>query len=166
MVAIRDGITGELETAKVTVIVQKDIPKYSDKFTILFQAVNLNLIKRMKPITTKLLFYFCAIVQYENKIDRTITEMMEDLNYSRPSISIALKELEEMNIVYREAYSDDKRRFIFRLNPLQSWKGKPAERIKAMQKLNPTQLLLPFDENINNNLQKWKLYTIFAGKNS
>ena len=143
MVAIQNAITGELETAKVTVFVEKNKPKYKDNFTILFQAVNLALIREIKPITAKMLLYFCSICDYGNIISKNIEDISKDLGYSRQFVSIALKELQELNIIEIEKHNNEQRCNIYRINAFQSWKGKPVERMKTISQ-NKNQLSLPF----------------------
>ena len=146
MLAITNAVTGEMETAKVTVIVQRDTPKYKDEaFTIFFQAVNLAMIKKTKPITAKLLLYLFAEVDWKNKIDRLIDEICIDLDYKPRQVFTAIKELEEMNIIRKIPHGNDKRRYFIILNPLQSWKGKVKEREELMQEMrDANQLSLPF----------------------
>lgn len=143
MMAISNAITGELETAKVTVFVERNKPRYKDSFTIFFQAVNMALVRDIKPITAKMLLYFCASVEYNNTISKNVEDIAKELGYTRQAVSMALKELSDKNIIIIEKHGTDKRCNIYRLNPYQSWKGKPVERIKVL-KDNRLQLQLPF----------------------
>jgi len=153
MYAITDAITGEMETAKVTIRVERDKPKYREPFTMLFQAVNYSLLKRITPITAKLLLMLNSVADYNNVIYKTLDELREDLDYSRRHIERGLKQLEELNIIRKVPHKTDKRSFVIVLNAFQSWKGRPEERKKHI-KANPDQLLLPFDTIPKANLKK------------
>lgn len=145
MVAIRDAVTGEMENAKVTVIVARDRPKYREPFTLMFQAVNVAIAKEIKPVTARVLLYLTAIAQYGNIIDRTTTELAEELDYEKRQIQRAIKELESLRILVRMPNPNDKRKTLLHLNPLQSWKGNYRERHKAISALaDKNQLELNF----------------------
>jgi len=153
MVAITDSVTGIMETAKVTIHVQRDIPKYKDPFTILFQAATLAQVKGIKPITAKLLLYLNAISLYSNIIDRTVQEMADELGYKRQQVHVGLKELYDFNIVIKTKHPSDGRRDLIMLNPHQSWKGKPVERAKKLSELGNEAQLKLFDVPVNTKLQ-------------
>ncbi len=146
MLAIQNAVTGEIEMAKVSIHISREMPKFRDKFTVLFQAVNCAMVKDIKPITAKLLLYFCSVVQYGNLIDRNMDEICEDLGYKRAQVSIAVKDLLNMKIIIKVPNGNDKRRNLFMLNPHQSWKGKAVDRAKKIAEYNPQQLLLDFNK--------------------
>ncbi len=153
MYAITDAITGEMETAKVTIRVERNRPKYKEPFTMLFQAVNYSLLKRITPITAKLLLMLNSVADYDNIIYKTPAELAEDLNYSRMHVHRGMKQLEELNIIRKIPHKTDKRTFVIVLNAFQSWKGRPEERKKHI-KANPNQMVLPFDTTIKADLYK------------
>jgi DNA-binding MarR family transcriptional regulator len=142
MMVIKNAITNEMETAKVTVIVSKNKPKYKELFTIFFQAVNLEIVKRIKPITSKVLFYLCCKVNYDNFISIDQSEICETLHYGRTQIYLAIKELEDLGIIFITKHGNDGRCNVIHLHPLQSWKGEIGKRAEAIAKLNQTQLSL------------------------
>lgn len=147
MIAVQNAITGEMETAKVTIHVQRDIPKYKDAFTILFQSSTLAICREIKPITAKLLMYLNSTSQYSNIIDRTVQEIADELNYKRNQVQKGLKQLLELNIIIKSQHPTDRRKHILMLNPYQSWKGKPVERAKAIARLaDKAQLQLQLTE--------------------
>ena len=152
MVAITNAVTGEIETAKVTIHIQKDKPKYKDKFTIFFQTAGLTLVREIKPITTHLLFYMNSVCQYGNIVDRTVLEMAEDIGYKKNQVLKGLKQLYELNIIIKIQHKDDARRNIIMINPAQSWKGKPIERAKALSKLTNSQQLSLFNDTQQHSL--------------
>lgn len=149
MLSIQNSITGEMETAKVSVFVQRDIPKYKgEPFTILFQSINAVMVRKMKPVTCRLMLYLCCVSEYNNLIEMSMKTLAEDLNYNPRQVQRAMKELKEYNIINTLQNPKDKRLTLIMLNPRQSWKGAVKERAKAMQKLEMiNQLQLPlFDE--------------------
>lgn len=147
MIAVQNAITGEMESAKVTIHVQRDIIRYKDAFTILFQSATLSIVREIKPITAKLLMYLNATSQYSNIIDRTVQQIAEELNYKRNQVNKGLKQLVELNIIIKSQHPTDHRKHILMLNPHQSWKGKPVERSKAIAKLaDKAQLQLQLPE--------------------
>jgi DNA-binding MarR family transcriptional regulator len=147
MVAITDAVTGVMETAKVTIHVAREIPKYRDSFTILFQSATLSTLREIKPITAKILMYLNAITLYSNIIDRTVNEMATDLGYKKNQILKGLKQLSDLNILIKTPHPGDGRRSMLMINPHQSWKGKPVERAKKIAQLgNDAQLKFPFGE--------------------
>jgi hypothetical protein len=149
MVAIQNSITGELEHAKVSVYVQKERPKYREDFTIMFQIVTLAVVKKMKPVSTKLLLYLCCSCDYGNLITKGLDQIAEELNYDRRNIERAIKELEQLKIIVKHKNPNDKRENFIYLNPMQSWKGTYDERTKLMEeKFKDSQLSL-FQETKN-----------------
>jgi hypothetical protein len=87
-------------------------------------------------------------IQYDNYVGVDQQTIQEDLEYKTPkSVVDAIKELKLYNIVLSMQDVHDRRRNVYILNPLQSWKGKVAQRINHISKLNSqtsTQLSLPF----------------------
>jgi predicted transcriptional regulator len=152
MVATVNAVTQELETRKVTMIVEKDVPKYKNEpFTIVFQVVNSLLLKDMPLADCKVLLYLISNVQYGNLIDRTIKEIAEDLEYKDPQwVQKSLKRLEDKKVILKSKHPHDKRRYVYMLNPKHSWKGSVKERQKTIGFYNPKQLQMPFEqENVN-----------------
>ena len=142
---ISDSITGNIETAnvKVSVYVQKDIPKLKgEPFTMLFQKLGIVTAKSIKPVTAKLLLYLCACVEYGNVIGKGTEQIAEELGYSIRNVQRALLELEELKIVIRDKNASDKRMSVIYLNPYQSWKGKTSDRTKKIAEYNNNQLEL------------------------
>lgn len=150
MVAIQNSVTNEMEFAKVSIRVEKDMPKYKNEaFTIVFQAVNSLLVKEMSLVDCKVLLYLISRVQYGNLIDRTIKEIAEDLGYKDSQwIQKSLKSLEKTKVILKSQHPQDKRRYVYMLNPKQSWKGTVKDRQKTISLLNPDQLQMNFDNNV------------------
>lgn len=154
MISFQNMVTNEMETAKVSIRVEKDIPRYKNEpFTILFQVANSLLIGDMPLIDCKVLLYMMSISQYGNIIDRTIKEMAEEMKVKDSNyVQKALKRLTEANIVIAHKHPQDNRRFVYMINPKQSWKGNVKDRAKTISFFNPNQLKMPFEE-VNENLK-------------
>jgi len=141
MIAIQNAITGELDTAKVTMIVARDVPKYKNEpFTILFQASTYILGRDITPSTCKVLITICGCVDYGNKIGKTIQEIAEHIKYSKRQVERAFTELERANVLYKKKNPIDSRMNDWYVNAYQSWKGSAQDRKKRIQETNPNQL--------------------------
>ena len=76
MVAIKNSITNEMESAKITMIVQRDKQKYKgEPFTMMFQAVSKAIAREITPATANLLLYLIPAVSYENLVNKGIPAM-------------------------------------------------------------------------------------------
>jgi predicted transcriptional regulator len=140
MVAITDSITGEMDTAKITMIVQRDKPKYKEPFTILFQATTRAMSREISPAASKLLIHISSIVSYGNVVPSTRNEMAEEIGYSARQIDRALAELIKMQVIYVELHPEDRRSKVYYVNALQSWKGEIKDRKKKIATYNSNQL--------------------------
>lgn len=140
MVSIRDSVTNEIEMAKVTVSVQRDVPKYREPFTILFQATTLAMGRDISPAASKLLINLCGCVGYGNVIEKGIEELAEHMGYSLRQIYRAFKELEGYNVVIKSQHPQDKRITQYHLNAHQSWKGTKKERKEKIATYDKNQL--------------------------
>ena len=138
-------VTGE-ETS-VSVYVKKKIPIQST-YTMFYQNINLELVKHLKPNSCKVLMYMMAKTGYDNMLGVNQETIMEELDYkSIRSVKSAIGELKKMNILVSTPDLADKRRNVYFINPLQSWKGPVVKRIQAVARLkeiNADQLSLPF----------------------
>lgn len=139
-------ITGE-ET-QVSIHVKKKIPRQSSTYTMFYQTINLELVKHLKPNSCKVLMYMMAKTGYDNMLGVNQETIMEELDYkSIRSVISAISELKKMNILVSVRDLADKRRNVYFINPLQSWKGPVVKRIQAVARLtdiNADQLSLPF----------------------
>ena len=141
MIAIKNAISGEMETAKVTMIVQRDTPKFKgEPFTMLFQAVTKAIAREIQPATAKLLLYLCAEVGYGNVVQKGIPQMAIDLSYSERQIHRAMNDLIEKRVIIKTPNPSDKRLTMYSINALQSWKGTVSDRKKHLATCNPNQL--------------------------
>jgi len=150
MIAIHNAVTNEMETAKVTMIVERDVPKYKgEPFTIIFQASTLAMGRHISPSASKLLINLCGCVGYGNIIEKGIDELAEHMGYSRRQIERAFKELVSYNVLFASKHPIDKKVTQYHLNAHQSWKGKVKERKTRIASYDNNQLNLFTGEKPN-----------------
>jgi|LauGreDrversion4_2_1035121.scaffolds.fasta_scaffold123636_4 DNA-binding MarR family transcriptional regulator len=153
MVAISNNITGEMDNAKVTVVVSRDTPKFKgEAFTLLFQASTRIITTNITPSTAKMLLYICSIVDYSNIIPKNIPDMAQELKYSQRQVLRALGELVDMKVLLKSKHPQDNRISQYHINPHQSWKGATKDRAKKIAEYNKNQLSL-FSEETKKQLQ-------------
>jgi predicted transcriptional regulator len=129
----------------VTIYNGRKFPKDIPPFVMLFQAVNVTLSKELSPSSCKVLLYLISLMQYSNHIGCDQQTVAEELNLSLRSVNGAVGELKTRKIIIEYKDPQDKRRNVYLINPLQSWKGSFKERIKVMKE-NKEQLQLDFKE--------------------
>jgi DNA-binding MarR family transcriptional regulator len=111
-------------------------------------------VARMKlcSSTYKILMYFFSESQFQNFVNIDQKTIQEELKLSRKSVSSAIAELKELNIIVTFPHPNDKRRNEYFLNPTGAWKGKSYDRIKAIKKIrketkNELQIGIPFEKS-------------------
>lgn len=141
MMVIGNAIADQMETAKVTMIVQKDAPKYKNEpFTILFQASNYIVGREVSASACKVLITICGCVDYGNKIGKTQQEIANHIGYSKRQIERAYSELEAADVITKEKNPIDSRMNDWYVNAYQSWKGTIKDRRKRLSTTDPDQL--------------------------
>ena len=78
--------------------------------------------KDIKGETHRVLWFIGGILDFENWVSISITEIAKELGLKQPSASRAIKVLEKKGIIIRGPKLG--RSFAFRLNPEFGWKGK------------------------------------------
>ena len=78
--------------------------------------------KDIKGETHRVLWFIGGILDFENWVQISVTEIAEELELKRPNVSRAIKILEEKEIIIRGPKVG--RTYAFRLNPYFGWKGK------------------------------------------
>ena len=78
--------------------------------------------KDIKGETHRVLWFIIGILDFENWVELSVTEIGKQLNLKRPSVSRAMKVLEEIEIIIRGPKVG--RSYAFMLNPDFGWKGK------------------------------------------
>ena len=107
--------------------------------------------KDIKGETHRVLWFIGGILDFENWVTLSITEIAQELGLKQPSASRAIKVLEKKGIILRGPKLG--RSFAFRLNPEFGWKGKVKhldnyrqevedENFRAMQRQSQRELRL------------------------
>jgi DNA-binding transcriptional regulator GbsR (MarR family) len=78
--------------------------------------------KDIKGETYRVLFFICARLDFENWVQISVTEIANELDLKHPSVSRAMKVLENKQIILRGPKVG--RSHAFMLNPEFGWKGK------------------------------------------
>ena len=78
--------------------------------------------KDIKGETHRVLWFIVGILDFENWVQLSITEIANELDLKQPSVSRAMKVLENKQIIFRGPKVG--RSFAFMLNPEFGWKGK------------------------------------------
>ena len=78
--------------------------------------------KDIKGETYRVLFFICARLDFENWVQLSVTEIANELDLKQPSVSRAMKVLEDKQIILRGPKVG--RSYAFMLNPEFGWKGK------------------------------------------
>lgn len=163
LVQIENQVTGEFETAKLELKVTLDKPRVTVPFTMLMQGVTLAMTKEMSPAAAKLLLYLMCSTEYKNIVSKPISHWAEELNYSKRQIERGTKDLLELGILFKEKHPDDKRIVVYKINPLQSWKGTEVDRKKTVRE-HPNPLQLDLFRNLPDHAEEKNSYTLIDGK--
>ena len=134
LTAVYDSIQTNIPNTKTTVIVRKDSIKYDEPFTIFFQNINREIIRKMRPATAKMLLVMMSEVDYDNIINYDITSIQEISGYKLTQAKKVISDLKKIGILYPINDKNDKRRKNYLLHPQQSWKGYPENRKKELEK--------------------------------
>ncbi len=78
--------------------------------------------KDIKGETHRVLWFIVGILDFENWVQLSITEIAQELDLKQPSVSRAMKVLENKEIIFRGPKVG--RSYAFMLNPEFGWKGK------------------------------------------
>lgn len=120
-----DKETGNVESTSI-----KENPqiRYWDKFTVIFDKKNLDILSQISGNATKVMLYMYCKTDFNNTSKITIRQISKDLGLSRQTISSCLKELSNFNVFKRDyVLKEEKRSFIINLDF--AWKGSNNMRI-------------------------------------
>lgn len=163
LVQIENQLTGEFETAKLEMKVTLDKPRVTVPFTMLMQGVTLAMTKQMSPVAAKLLLYLMCSAEYKNIVSKPSSFWAEELKYSKRQIERGTKDLLDLGILFKEKHPDDKRIVVYKINPLQSWKGTEVDRKKTVRE-HPNPLQLDLFQNLPDHAEEKNSYTLIDGK--
>ena len=89
---------------------QKDEQKVNNlDFSILFLLVSKVMVKEMSPIASRLLLFCLTIVDYGNYIPMGITQMADELLYSKRQCQRGMDELIYFKVIIKQQHPTDKR---------------------------------------------------------
>jgi hypothetical protein len=162
-VKVKDEQTGEWQEAKLEMKVTLNKPKLTIPFTMLMQGVTLAMIREISPSASKLLLYLISVAEYKNIICKPPYLWAADLKYSSRQIFRATNELINMGLLFKSKDIIDKRISVYKINPLQSWKGTEIDRKKTIrEEYNPQQLDL--FKNLSDDSAEKHQYTLVDDK--
>lgn len=127
------------EGTAVTVINGRKFPKGIPDFVMLFQLIGTKIAKKLSPSACKVLLYFVTMMQYSNHIGINQSTLSTELELSIRSISGAIKELKDLNIIIAYKDPQDGKRNVYLINPHAAWKGKIVNRQKHLKDSDPNQ---------------------------
>ena len=139
--SIRDNYGDEV---KISVINSRHFPKDVPDFVFLFQKVGLDVSKKLTPASCKVLLYMISSMQYSTHIGCDQKTLAEQLDLSLRSVSGAIKELKEMNIILSYPDPQDRKRNVYMINPHSAWKGSIHKRKKYIKTIDQAQLEIKF----------------------
>jgi DNA-binding transcriptional ArsR family regulator len=131
----------DAETGEVVHVAFPRVRRHHEPFTLLFGGSMLALLrsegrtdaedKPMRPVDWQLLLYVVASAEYENRLERYVTEIAKDLGKDRSTISKALQSLEARELVYVEPRRPG-RPLAVHLHPALAFRGKAGQRAAVL----------------------------------
>jgi len=134
---IANDITDKLNLAEGTGISinlsRKKVP--IPDYTMLFQAVGMQVTRVLKPSSLCVFYHFLCKLQYSNHIGVDQNTIAEELEMAVITVKRAIKELKDNKIIIDYKDQQDNRRNVYIINPEVAWRGKATERIKTIRKI-------------------------------
>lgn len=134
-------ILRDVETEEVVHVAFPKVRRHHQPFTLLFGDAMLGLLrsegrtdtenKPMRPVDWQLLLYVVASAEYENRLERYVTEIAEELDKDRSTISRALQSLESRELIYVEPRRPG-RPLTIHLHPALAFRGKAGQRAAVL----------------------------------
>ena len=131
MPTLRDVDSGELH---IVGVVKR--PLHKQPFTMIFREELAALITddcaQLSKLQWKLFLYLVAIVEFENVVEISITDLAKAIGHDRSSISRALCDLEALELIHREPARGTRPRRIL-LNPHLVFRGRQPQRSQMLK---------------------------------
>jgi len=127
--------------------------KNVEDFVMVFQKITELACKNLKPSSCKVLLFFISKCNYSNSVGVDVKTIAEQINVTKSTVMIALKELKDAHIILSTKDCNDSRRNVYYINPLQAWKGTTRERGKFLKKQDKAQMVLFAEQKFENNGQ-------------
>lgn len=130
MPRLRDVDSGELH---IVGVMKRRLHK--DPFTMVFceelAALITDADAQMSQLQWKVLMYLIAVVEYENAVDITITDIARAIGHDRSSVSRALRRLEALDLVHRVTGRGTRRQIL--LDPHLVFRGREPQRAQMLK---------------------------------
>jgi hypothetical protein len=127
--------TGKNTTTTVVIRNEQKRVKLPDNIMV-FQTFAFLASRKLLPCSNKILMWFFSGAGYENFIGVDVLTLVEDLNMSKKTIIVGLKELEDNNIIIKFKNTRDGRRNDYLINPTAAWRGNSVARNSMLKKVN------------------------------
>jgi DNA-binding MarR family transcriptional regulator len=85
----------------------------------------------MRPVHWRVLLYLLASTEYENRVDRFVTEIAEELGNDRSTVSKALQVLQERDLIHMNPNGSGRPTTIH-VHPALCFRGKAGQRAAAL----------------------------------
>ncbi|SOC50159.1 MarR family protein [Blastococcus aggregatus] len=131
----------DVETEEVIHVLTPKVRRHRQPFTMVFCDALLALLcteGRRHPDDTgltlvhvRVLLYLLASAEYENRLERFVIEIADDLKHDRSTVSKALDLLEERELI-RRTPNGHGRPFIIDIHPALAFRGKAGQRAAVL----------------------------------
>ncbi len=132
----------DVETEEVLHVLTPKIRRHGQPFTMIFCDALLALLctegrrdeddSGMTLVHLRVLLYLLGSTEYENRLERFVTEIADDLDHDRSTVSKALDFLEERNLIRRTSAGSG-RPFMIDVHPALAFRGKAGQRAAVLR---------------------------------
>ena len=123
----------------ITISTRRKIGKTPD-FVMVYQEVGKKVLQGdIQPSACKILFYLIVTLDFDNFTGIDLKTISENINMPLPTIKKGMAELKDIGILLAIKDMTDRRRNIYRFNPLVAWKGKVNNRAKVLKETDHRQ---------------------------
>ena len=132
----------DVETEEVLHVLTPKIRRHRQPFTMIFCDALLALLcsegrrneddSGMTLVHLRVLLYLLGSTEYENRLERYVTEIADDLEHDRSTVSKALDLLEERDLIRRTSAGAG-RPFTIDVHPALAFRGKAGQRAAVLR---------------------------------
>jgi hypothetical protein len=132
----------DVETEEVLHVLTPKIRRHRQPFTMIFCDALLALLctegrrdeddSGMTLVHLRVLLYLLGSTEYENRLERFVTEIADDLDHDRSTVSKALDFLEERDLIRRTSGGPG-RPFMIDVHPALAFRGKAGQRAAVLR---------------------------------
>ncbi len=132
----------DVETEEVLHVLTPKIRRHRQPFTMIFCDALLALLctegrrdeddSGMTLVHLRVLLYLLGSTEYENRLERFVTEIADDLDHDRSTVSKALDFLEERDLIRRTS-AGARRPFVIDVHPALAFRGKAGQRAAVLR---------------------------------